>query len=506
MKYVSSNNTPYVDDLSKIATGAGVNFAGTAIRALFALAFNLLLARVLTTSDLGLYATGFMITLLVSVFCTLGLDIGLWKFVSSFIARGDRASVRGVILQALALGTAVGLAATVIIILLADEISLIIFDNTDLALPLQVFAITIPFLIAARLFNAATQGMKHMKYAAIRDAVEHMLRFILTGILFFAGFRLGGALAGNLLSIVIIAILSFYFLERLYPILTTRYATQSNFSELIEFSLPMGVSILLTQLMIWLDTLFLGYFRSAEEVGLYSIAIKLIIMSAIFLTSFSTMFAPIISGLLSNKNHFEMDRLFKRITRWVLTLTLPIYTILILFSQPILGIFGEKFETVALSLIILSSGQLIVTATGPVGTIIAMSGRSKLEMFNSLIAVLTSISLCFLLIPEWGITGAAIANASAASVAYICRALEVFIIFRLHPYGVEHLKPVLFAVVAGAISYIGFMYVDFRHEYLSLGLWLLFFILIYGTTIYRYSFDNEDADVTRSIKSRIFQS
>lgn len=499
-------NVPETWGLSYIATGAGINFAGGFFRALLGFAFTLLISRALSLQQLGFYTLGSTIVLVLLYFCVLGMDTGLWRYVAVYNAKGDAAAVRGTIKGSLYIALPLSLAVATLLVILAGPIATHIFNDADFADPLRAFAVTVPLLVAARLFNSATQGLKHMKYAAIRDILEQVSRFLLTAVLFLVGLRLGGALLANAAAILLVAVLSFFFLERVTPVVMKRAPAVMHLRELLAFSLPMGASLILGHLLLWNDTLLLGYFRTSDEVGLYSVAIRLITVAAIMLNSFNTMFAPVISDLHARGMNSELEDLFKRVTRWIVTLSLPIFLPLILFSPQVLVIFGEQFTVVSLSLAILTVGQLVNVGTGPVGGMICMRGRPRLETINSVFAWALSIGLCILLIPRYGILGAAIANSAANILANLVRAFEVWTFFGIHAYNTEYLKPVLAGLLAGSVSFTGLKLAIFGEGIVALGIWVGIFLIIFAWLIYLFGIEKKDAEMTQILRARLFRS
>jgi len=505
---LKDNETTKPEDLSgsmdmlRIATGAGINFVGTILKAIVGFAFTLLLSRVLSVSDLGLYTMGVTISSIAVIVCILGLDVGLWRYVSRYNAKRDQARLRGAFVGSLIVAVPISLCVSVAMAIFAVQISNAFFESNEFVTPLRAFAVTVPLLVVARLFIASTQGLQVMRYAAIRDIVEQVLRFLFTVALFVLGFRMGGALVANIAAVLVITIMSFYFLEKLYPMFSGKQNTIRQIRKLVKFSTPMGASQVLTYLIIWIDTIFLGIFYTSNEVGLYSVAMRVIVLASIVQTSFSTMFAPVISDLYVRDQHFQLQQLFKKVTRWTVLLSLPFLMPIIIFSSSVLKVFGDQFTVAATSLAILSLGQFANNLTGPVSVMIAMTGRSKLEFANSLAIALISLVLCLIFIPRWGMAGAALVNATAVTSGNIIRTIEVYILIHVQPYSLRYLKLLFAAAVAGGISYLGFTILPLGSGLLSLAVWSTVLIAIYCGTMFAMGLDEDDSEVFGLLRER----
>jgi O-antigen/teichoic acid export membrane protein len=119
-----------------------------------------------------------------------------------------------------------------------------------------------------------------------------------------------------------------------------------------------------------------------------------------------------------------------------------------LFRGPILSIFGESFAGGSAALAILAWGNLVNTGTGVCGVILNMTEKTTLTLLNSVLLFILVTGLNVLLIPQWGLIGAAVASLTAVVVINLLRLLEVFILFRLLPYNSSFIKPIVAGLTA----------------------------------------------------------
>lgn len=490
-------------DMVHIASGAGVNFVGTVLRTIFSFGTTLLISHVLQVSQLGYYSLGTALAFVGLYACGFGLDMGLWRYISSYYAQRDFSKLRGAFFGSILISLPVGIIFAILLVLFAEPISRLVFSNNNFAFPLRMFAITIPLLLLARIFNAATQGFQIMRYAVFRDIIEQGLRFFLTAGLFLLGLRLGGALWANLIAVMVVTVISLYFLEKVYPMLTARKKIKMRLGETIKFSAPMGLSQVLAYLLLYMDTILLGYFGTAHQVGLYSVAVRVILIAATVQVAFSTMFAPVISELITRSRQGDLAELYTKVTRWTIMLSLPIFLPLMIFPSYVLKVFGPQFTVVSGSLIILTIGQLINILTGPVGVMIIMSGRSGLELFNNLLSWMISLAICVIFIPRLGIPGAAIANASAAASVNILRAIEVYLLMKVQPYSFNFLKLGVASLIACLLTLLGFNLVPIGSGIASVIVWTLVLITLYGASIILMGMDKDDSAMLSQFRAKL---
>lgn len=483
-----------------IFKGAAINLFGISAHLLLVFGYSVFLARVLDAGDLGRYFLGFSMLNFLVIVSMLGLDFAIWRYVALYIGKEESDNARSVIISSLVIAAPSSLLFAVMWFISSGWIAETFFDDAELAHVFKWFAFALPFMVVARIFNASTQGLRKMRYQVIsKDLGEQVSRFALSVVLVSSG--IVGILFANIAAVAISAILAFWFLQQNLPIIGIG-KIKRQYREVLHYSMPLAFSTVFSYLLLWLDTWILGFYEGSVDVGLYSIAGRVAILGTLVLASFNTMFAPVIADLY---NRAEMERLkilFKFVTKWVVIISLPIFMIVVIFSIPLLGVFGNDFKTVSISLIILAAGQFINSSTGPVAGMVLMSGKPYMDLANNMSAVILNIILCVLLIPVWGIVGAAIANGVTQATINIIRAAEIYFIMDLHGYDLTYLKPIFSAGIATAIIYCLFIFIGMS-EYWAVALLIGTFIFSYSLIMARFGLSHEDKAMVRLIKERL---
>jgi O-antigen/teichoic acid export membrane protein len=234
-----------------------------------------------------------------------------------------------------------------------------------------------------------------------------------------------------------------YFLKKVLPKPDRRRHRISAFKELVYFSAPLTFSSLIYQVTNMSDILMLGYFALASSVGVYTVILRVVGAGSAILSSFNAIFGPIIAELCDQDKHKQLESLYKTITKWIITLSLPIYLFQIFFSNQILGLLGEEFLVGSVALIILCIGQIINAGTGSSGLMVVMSGHSVIALINNITVLILNVGLNIILIPKYGISGAALAASISMIFVNVIRVLEVYIFVKMQPYQIGDAKPLL---------------------------------------------------------------
>ena len=227
--------------------------------------------------------------------------------------------------------------------------------------------------------------------------------------------------------------------------------------------------------------LLLGYFRTSAEVGIYDVALRVALLVELPLAVSNFVFAPLIGEMYAKGDLDRLQELFKTVTKWVFTASFLVFLTAIFLAKPILGMFGPEFIAGVPVLFILGFSQLINASTGAVGWVLIMSGYSTLHLLNSVLSALLTIIFSFLLMPGYGMIGAAIAVGSVYILVNLVRLAEVFFILKIHPYRWDFFKP----IVAGLIT-VGCVYLLQRHVIYGIHPTFLAYVITIGAIFISY--------------------
>jgi len=404
---------PQQENLTTILEGAKIDLAGRIFNAAIRYFYVFLLARFLGAELMGIFFLGIIIVEISGVFSRLGLETGVIKYVSIFLSQSDDQRTKGIIKSALLLSVMTSIIIAIVLFSCAEFIANDIFKKPGLNLILKILSVSLPFSSAMFILLSATQGFHTLKYKVYVEFLTNPALNIFLLILIFAiGFSLEGAALTFVFAFFFCSFLSFYFLKVLFPgITSSKLKTIFETKKLIKFSSPLILINLLSLLMMWTDILMLGYFKSGADVGIYNTVVKTAFFINFIIMSFTSIFAPRISELYFNKQKKELEALFKTVTRWIFGMSIPLFIIIVIFAKNILSLFGEQFISGSTSLVILAVAHLANASVGAVRYVLMMSENEKIVMYNTVIFSILNILLNMILIPKYGINGAALATA-----------------------------------------------------------------------------------------------
>lgn len=191
----------------------------------------------------------------------------------------------------------------------------------------------------------------------------------------------------------------------------------------LKLSFPFFLMSFMPVLSFHLDKIFLGSFTSNSDLGVYEVATRLGNVASFFLLISTSVFSPLFARYKKENNSKE---LFKKINRYVRLVAIfaSVYVLgLSLFGRTILGYWGDSYPKGYLAMILAGCAQLVITLTGPVGTLLSMSGHQRQYSFILIKTGILLIVLDAILIPRFGINGASVALLISSLYMSLARSL-----------------------------------------------------------------------------------
>jgi O-antigen/teichoic acid export membrane protein len=288
--------------------------------------------------------------------------------------------------------------------------------TTMLWLSLAFFPITFIYTAIGNIF----QGLQDFKRFNAVLIIQPIVNLILVGFFVFVG-------VANITLILICYIISSTFTlalayrlllqvlnERQGPIVS-KYAR-----DLIIYGYKAHLSNILAFVNDRANIILLGYFLGPSAVGLYAVAIAISEKLWLFSGALSTVILPRLSQLSTDEDKRKL--LTPLIARWSLWITFTAALVIIVFGQyAIIYIFGDRYEQSYRVILWLMPGVILGACSMVLANDIAARGRPELNMATSWISVVVNIIGNVLLIPRYGIEGAALATSFAYSLNLVLR-------------------------------------------------------------------------------------
>ncbi|MBT8401328.1 MAG: oligosaccharide flippase family protein [Rhodothermia bacterium] len=394
-----------------LAGGAAVVFGIQIVSFVLRYVSQVLFARWLGVEEYGIFVFCIASATLLAIPSALGYPSMVLRFIPEYLQLGKPDYVKGVIRAGLVIPTLVGvvLAAAVAVWLMAAGSAIV--DAKFQALTVGVWLV--PFLVLMSLLLQSSRGLSRMVLAYAPSFVgRHALLLAIAAVAVFVGASLDAIrlLYFSLATLAIVSLSHAVLMWRATPNPVRSVRPAYDLRRWNGVALPLllvaGFNVILDQT----DVILLGLFRDVGEVGIYNAGLKTSVLVTFVLTGVNAVAAPRISELWVKEDLGGLQRLITSVARLSFWPSLLIAILLGLLATPILSLFGSEFVVGKVAMLILIVGRLVNAGAGAVGYIMNLTGHQRISARVFAWAALMNVVLNVMLIPKFGMVGAALAT------------------------------------------------------------------------------------------------
>jgi len=493
---------PY--DHKAIAKGAGWAFIGQAVYNAVRFAIIIVVTKFMTTSQVGLYRLGYIVSAMVRGVGQVGTDYAVVRFVAEGRATGDEAQVKGAINFYVLLAMGWSLLLGALLLILAHPLAIHYYHKPQVAPVLRAFAPAVPATVGVYLVAGILRGLKDMRGMVLSFSIVWPCAVLALGIVSllaggqavaFSWMETAGAALAFALGIVLII--------RQIPVLSASLRGTAVPMLLLGVAIPLFLTDLVGIFTAWLDEGILGSAVSLAQVGIYSIGKRAAFVGGLPVTSLNQILSPFVAEAHGTGDRARLASVYETGNRWGVMTSLPLLVLLFAFVVGYLGWFGKDYVGGALAFRILVVGQVVTMLTEPAGYMLSMTGRQTWIMWIGVAVMIVTVAWYFILIPRYGMVGAATALSMAVALRGTLQLIMAYRWSKMLPWGRGHLKTI-WATVLAAIPTIGIVELcPVMGKHVLLLVTSVAYVMLYVVLIWRLGLNAEDRVVLRAILQRM---
>lgn len=426
----NENNKAKTQDLFEMLRKSGVSLILKVIGSVVAFGMTYVVGRGLGTFGAGLFFLSLAIVTVASTICRLGLDPAITRFVSEAHDKRDWESINGIYARSVALVLATSSVAAICLFVAAPSICSVVFSEPLLVPVFRWMSLSIVGFALTWIHSHFFQGIDEIKLFQVFQNLGVTSVFLVALLVTFLLFT-SDSLNPEMFAMCFFVACSYTALTacfiwiRKHPWFSWRGVDQ-GWQQVWPTILPLWLIMLLQQLSNWLPQISLGVFRQADEVGIYNAAFRVANLTSLVLLGVNSVVFPKFAALYSSGELERLKLIAQHSVRLMTFACLPFLALLMFFPGPILSLFGSGFADGALTLQIISFGQLVNVLTGSVGGLLIMTGNQDAGLQCGVASFFAMLLALVFLTPMLGATGTAIAQAVGVTVnmtllTYACR-------------------------------------------------------------------------------------
>ncbi|WP_150236685.1 lipopolysaccharide biosynthesis protein [Nocardiopsis quinghaiensis] len=444
--------------LRRVLRGGAVNMAGAVVGAGLNLALVVAITRAFSQETAGLLFSATSVFLIAAAVANLGVSDGLVYFVARMRVLGGPGGVPRLLRLATGPAVMVACALAALLLVFADPLAEAL-GGGEADVYLRLLAVFLPFAVLTETALAATRAHHDMAVTVLVDKVGRPLaQLALVGAIAVTGSAglLALAWAGPYLPA---AVLAWFWLgrvmrraasgadgtpsadgpgERVDPRTFWSFALPRAAAGAAQLGVQRGGVVLVA---------LLGGLTGA---AVFTAATRIMVVGQFGTQAVLYAAQPRFAEQLATDDHAGVRNLYQAGAAWLVCLTWPLYLSALVFAPEVMLLFGADYTAGAAALAVVCAGQLLAAALGTSDLILAMTGRTGLNLLNNVLSLVVNVLVCVLLVPVAGATGAAVALVAAMLVRKVLPLWQLRSRVVLHPFS----RPVAVAT-AGALVWFG---------------------------------------------------
>ena len=415
-------------DLGEVVKGAamvmGIRIGGAAI----ALISQILLARWMGTFEYGIYAYVWVWVIILGILAPMGFGTSTLRFVPDYRVKEKWRRLAGILDASWQMVLIFGLGAMGL-----GLMALAVLHNVVAPYyiwPLAIALICVPAFALSDTLEGTARAFGWVNLAYLPTYIIRPVSVILIGgIIYLSMGKLTGlaAVSGALCASLLTLAGQKFVLSRRIKATVPEAKPLRHTKRWILASLPLVLTEGLYLALLNCDIVLLGMFVSPAEVGIYFAATRIVNLVTFIYFAVAALTVPKFSELHAKGNRADLQDFVHNIIQWIFWPTLAAVVVILLLGKFALGFFGADFASGSVLLAILVIGFLARASTGPIEYLLNMTGNQNATAAAYGAAAVLNIILNLILVPRFGLEGAA----AATAISLVSASIWLFISVRL---------------------------------------------------------------------------
>jgi O-antigen/teichoic acid export membrane protein len=410
-------------------------------------------------ASFGLYAVLWSLVNLVENFADLGMTSAMQRTVPQAASRREQAHA---FRAALILGVLPCFALAVLAVIFAAPLAGLFnaapADEARLTGAIQIFAWALPLWAFVEITTSALRA-QHVFGAEIRLRVfwEQLLRLGFAILFWLLGWGFVGLLVAHLLSLTVTAALAlrlavnyFHFAD-----LVRGRADGPIFVETLRAGLAVMPANLSQRVYSDGGAIILNWIlpgaAGAIAAGLFTIARKISSLIQTIRLAFAYVLAPLTSTA-SRGEKAAVEPIYGFATRVLTALALPAGLVLAAATPAVLTLFGPEAAAAAPAVMILVGSRIVEALAGAAQPIQQVIPTYRAQLVASNSGMLVAAAAGWMLLPDWGLTGMALAVTAGLCIGAILPVIQMWYDEGLSPFGPPFARTMAITLIISAIG------------------------------------------------------
>ncbi|WP_409068934.1 oligosaccharide flippase family protein [Clostridium sp. FAM 1755] len=347
-----------------------------------------------------------------SLFIYLGMD---QSFTREFNAEEDKKSL---FWNSLIAPLIFSLILGVLFIIFYKPLSVLMIDTVDRYI-VVILALSLPFAVIDRFSLLLIRMEEKARLYSLFNVISKVVNVvILVPYLLYIDKSFKGIINAGFVSLVFVCIAECFFTREYW--FTKFKLNNALINKMFRFGLPLIPASVIVWFLNSMDKIAMRQWSSFEEIGLYSVAFKIVTVVSIVQSAFCTFWTP--TAFRWYEENVEGEK-FIKVSNMLMCFMNFMFVGIILFKDLIIKIFKASYAGSAPIVPFLLLLPIMYTVSESTCLGISFSRKTSYNIIVSLIAAVVNYILNYLLVPKYGALGASIATGIAYTVFFWSKTL-----------------------------------------------------------------------------------
>jgi len=403
------------------------------------------LARLLMPEQFGIYSLTLSIGMLAVAFSNMGIDGAVVRYIAYHAGKKDLRKIRGHFRYFLKIKIFL-ITFITFILMLSSEMIAEFFREPNLKTPLMITGLLVFFASFSNLFNYFFVGLQEFKFVFLRQVVYEISRWVFViplATLFLAVGAIGGVTLSYLAILLLLTLIALRkYGEYIFGETVARDEKVRIFMGFMTMAEISGI------MYAYVDSLMIGYFIGATDVGYYRAAYT-IVFAIVGILGFADVLFPVFTQLGRN----DLSNAVNRLAKYTSTIAFPAAVGLAFLSESIIRVvYGTNYLSSVQPVLILS----FIFIPASFNYLMSVFNAKEVPQYSAYIitaSMVLNVVLNYLLINVIGISGAALATLISRIFAV---SITIYLLYKILKVKIL-IKPLLKSALSSSIMLLGLL-------------------------------------------------
>lgn len=404
------------------AVGSFQLFAGRVTSSIILAVGVMILGRLISPEDYGLYTVALIPPLTFLLFQDWGIHSAITKYCANFRSTGHEGDIRKIISTGFTFSLGTGFALTLISMLFSSFIAVSIYGRPEAVFLMQLASIVILLMSIYTVSQSIFVGFEKMRFSVYTILSQAITQSVLSAVLVYFGFGAMGVLIGYVASYLIASIVAVFLLYfGIFNKLSKGNGGRSNepksdmriiLKPLLMYGVPLALSSLANGLLTQLYSSIMAFNVTDTLIANYRMALNFSVLLTFFTMPISTVLFPAFSKVNPGSEKGLIKTVFTSSVKYASLLLVPATIFVIMLSGPIVSVlYGNKWVFTPTYLALYSISQFtVIFGSISMKSLFTGVGETKLLMKLDILSLCIGVPLAFFVVPLYGIVGLIVVN------------------------------------------------------------------------------------------------